>query len=101
MLRDYLAALELTNRRSLTVASGMSRLLSPEKWCALGVVAPNYTRHDPLPLLLLTKKMHDRFDVVRLRKHIKGGDGGELITAGNQFFQIAGECRRVARDVGD
>ena len=40
-------------------------------------------------------------DVVRLREHVKCRDRGEAIAAGNQFLQIAGECRRVARDVGD
>ena len=50
---------------------------------------------------LLGHQMDYGLDMMRLWEHVKGGDGGEAITAGNQFFQIAGECGWVAGDVSD
>lgn len=41
------------------------------------------------------------FDVMRLGKQIKCGNRGEMVTTSDQLLQIAGECRRVARDVRD
>src|SRR5688572_25708526 len=43
--------------------------------------------------------MNDRFDVMRLRKHIKRGDGLDRISILNETLQVAGKNRRVARHV--
>ena len=41
------------------------------------------------------------FNVVGLRKHIKGGDGIKFVAACNQFFEVAGEGGWVAGDVSN
>ena len=54
------------------------------------------TRRAKLKVAWATLKVSHRFDVMRLGEHIEGRDGSEMVTAGNQLLQVAGECRRVA-----
>ena len=41
----------------------------------------------------------DRFDVMGLRKHVKGLNGTEFITSGNQLLQVPRQSSRIARDI--
>src|ERR1051326_5960334 len=45
--------------------------------------------------------MDDRLDVVRLRKHVEGADGFDLVAGFAEGAEVARECGRVAGDVGD
>src|SRR5437763_10510514 len=47
------------------------------------------------------RKVDDRLDVVRLREHIEGADGGDAVTALCEGAQVARERGGVAGDVGD
>ena len=45
--------------------------------------------------------MNYRFDMMRLREHIKCGDRFKRVAANDQLPEITREGRRIARDVAD
>jgi hypothetical protein len=46
-------------------------------------------------------QIHNRFDMMSLREHIKCGEGVKRISACNYFAKIARQRRWIARDIAD